>query len=243
MKKKHLLLAIPGGLLLFGFAKSVLTSTTGWLNQPILATLMENYGWIGVLIVLIGFGLGKGWVQGIGALLVLLAVFFSGAGHWTRTTAEHVSVVLSCEADPDQAKCTNLAQKQAAQEAREFAQKVQRAAAQAAAREAIEQARLAAIEAAKPKPTQVKLQVCGRKMAKDIEAAGAQNCRGAVFGKNQIYSFEGTPGTCPRFSPGDAGTQTRLAGIQHRFVPNHTGVLVHFYELKPGQTLHGFTCG
>ena len=162
MKKKHLLLAIPGGLLLFGFAKSVLTSTTGWLNQPILATLMENYGWIGVLIVLIGFGLGKGWVQGIGALLVLLAVFFSGAGHWTRTTAEHVSVVLSCEADPDQAKCTNLAQKQAAQEAREFAQKVQRAAAQAAAREAIEQARLAAIEAAKPKPTQVKLQVCGR---------------------------------------------------------------------------------
>jgi len=83
---------------------------------------------------------------------------------------------------------------------------------------------------------------CDQWMLKDLQQAGAQRCRKITFDKIEKYDFVGTPGTCPRFNPSDAGTQTRIAGAQYTFVPASAGKSVHFYELPIGKSAHGYTC-
>lgn len=226
-------------LLFAGTLDRWLVTLTGF---PVLGKLFESYGWIGFLIVLVGWGLSEGKLMGIGALLMLFALFFSGLGDYTRSTAERISTTLSCEADPNQAKCVELAQKRAQEAAREQAAKLLEAQRQAALQAAIEAAREAAREAAKPVLQAVRGEPCSTERGPYKDLTSESDCRVVVFGKNEKFYFEGKKDFCPRANPSSAGTWKHLGGDQYDFIPHTNGAKVVFLLLPKGVTLLGSTC-
>lgn len=211
-----------------------------WFDSSLFGIFLENYGWLGLLLVVIGGFIKKSWehgiwIQGIGGLLVILAIAFSGFGQYVDKSVDERSIELSCAAEPldkDGAVrdvCIKLADRLEAERKAALAEEVAEAQYQATVRAARNYV------PPPPVPTQATdSQPCGG-VFKDLKG-----CLSIVFGYNQVFDHEPPIGYC---SAGDGSiTGTPLGGGTMRWTPAAPGVTGRIFSLKIGDSFGGATC-
>lgn len=229
MNGRNIFLSVLALIMIAGLVQGTWTKinlgSTDFTNVPILELLLQYYGWIGVLLVIIGLLLGKKWIQGIGGLLILFAIFFSGTGHWIRNTTSQVSTQLSCKADPSQASCIQV-EEQKAELAAELA------ASEAAARE---KARIAQERAHEESRTNAQEKPCLRRHTDQL------NCTSVTFGYHTKYDREALKDHCIVADPISALQKIAIGGDQYRFI-GANGLVAQFFDLPLGDSIGNFTC-
>jgi hypothetical protein len=215
------------------FSETINQESRELLGLPILKVVLNNYGWIGLFMVIVGISWEKlNWMKGVGGLLILFAVFFSGYADWAKSKVELASTELSCNADPAQAKCVQLQEQREAEAAHELEEQLSRVQQQARLEAAIQEARAAA----KPEPTEAPPgEACGG------DFAHLKGCESIVFGRNEKRDHEPPIGFC---SVGDGpitGTSLGSAGMT-RWTPNVENVRGRVFFLRAGESFGGFTC-
>jgi|GEM_PF-1591645 hypothetical protein len=202
-------------------------------NLPILTVVQNNYGWIGLFLVIVGISWEKmKWMKSVGGLLILFAIFFSGYADWTKSKIEQGSTVLSCNVDPTQPKCVLLENQQAkerAQENQKWLNQIRRQAQIKAAKQAAQEAARPTIKEAPPG------EPCGGAFA-DLKG-----CESIVFGKNEKRDHVPPIAFC---SVGDGPiSMESIGGGEYRWTPNAENVRGRVFSLKVGESFGGFTCG
>jgi len=184
-------------------------------------------------MVIVGISWEKlNWMKGVGGLLILFAVFFSGYADWAKSKIEQGSTVLSCNVDPTQPKCVQLAHTQAKEKALENEKQLNQIRRQAQ----IKAAKQAAQEAARPKNKEAPPgEPCGGAFA------GLKGCESIVFGRNEKRDHKPPIAFC---SVGDGPISMEdIGGGEYRWTPNAENVRGRVFSLKVGESFGGFTCG
>jgi hypothetical protein len=207
------------------------------LDLPILTVVQDNYGWIGLALIIIGMNTKKPkGLQGAGWVLMLVAIFstvyYSGYAEWTRDKIAQGSTILSCDVDPTKPECVQLAKRQEAERTAELA----RIYTERLQYERYQDQLEATKEAARP---QIKEAPQGE------PCGGAFNnlkgCESIVFSRNEKRDHAPPIGFC---SVGDGPITGMSLGSQGmmRWKPNADGVRGRVYSLKVGESFGGVTC-
>lgn len=206
------------------------------LDLPILTVVQDNYGWIGLALIIIGMNTKKPkGLQGAGWVLMLVAIFstvyYSGYAEWTRDKVAQGSTILSCDVDPTKPKCVRLAKREEAERtaelARVYTERLQYERYQAQLEAAKEAARPEPVEAPDGEP-------CGGAFE------GLKGCESIVFGRNEKRDHTPPIAFC---SVGDGPISMEdIGGGEYRWTPNAENVRGRVFSLKVGESFGGFTC-
>jgi hypothetical protein len=211
------------------------------LDLPILTVVQDNYGWIGLALIIIGMNTKKPkGLQGAGWVLMLVAIFStvysSGYAEWTRDKVAQGSTILSCDVDPTKPKCVRLAKREEAERTAKLARKYQERLRQETYQAQLAAAKQAATEAARPKIKDAPPgEPCGGAF-KELKG-----CESIVFGRNEKRDHVPPIAFC---SVGDGPISMKdIGGGEYRWTPNAENVRGRVFSLKVGESFGGFTCG